>query len=658
MCLKGHKNYQDDRNMVAFGKKMSQWCVPEWKDGYTDYEGLKEILKFNTQCCDSNGKKFTKPVHPLLVETKKLVESFPSHLNKAETLINFQQSLRNVGGNEIGIIEYPSFPLSCLLLNHKNLHIYEDDEFLQMLESEIQKSNDFYCDKLMFLLNKINEMIETKEFRKNKAMVKECYRGVQLLHNFRVLNFTSWVKILKKYCKTCLLSEEDITKILEFMEQTPLVCDHKLLELQLKIEEIYRQIFHPEIKTRAILLEHLRPMKKKNAKESMFMSGMFLGLIIACIFGGILIFTHKEINISVDWEIFLYPINRMICFIFLSLCMWAMALYIFRKYHICSSYILETTCGTDYLATFQVSAFTLSSLAIISLIRLLHNYFYITMGYVIFLVILLVLPFQFLYWKTKKWLIMTSLQIAISPFGPVQFRHFFLCDQFCSILPRFSMDFFLCMTYLWYQNHDHGDWVNYHACFILRPLPFLWRFLQCMRRYYFTRDNDHLVNSGKYASSVLFQLCLAFLKSFPKSELAVFSIFIGFFSMFYCLYWDFVKDWGLFRTENGLRNNIIYPKSWYYIAIVFNIILRLSWTIDFVILMIPVLEHKNFFMKYHEGRRIMLFGMLEVGRRGMWNIFRMENEVVNNAGKFRALNLPLVTVNDPDDTDSKIEISV
>jgi hypothetical protein len=49
--------------------------------------------------------------------------------------------------------------------------------------------------------------------------------------------------------------------------------------------------------------------------------------------------------------------------------------------------------------------------------------------------------------------------------------------------------------------------------------------------------------------------------------------------------------------------------------------------------------------------------MLEAGRRGMWNIFRMENEVVNNAGKFRALNLPLVPVNDPDDTDVKIEIS-
>ena len=35
-------------------------------------------------------------------------------------------------------------------------------------------------------------------------------------------------------------------------------------------------------------------------------------------------------------------------------------------------------------------------------------------------------------------------------------------------------------------------------------------------------------------------------------------------------------------------------------------------------------------------------GCLETSRRGMWNIFRVENEIMNNAGKFRALNLDLV----------------
>ncbi len=31
----------------------------------------------------------------------------------------------------------------------------------------------------------------------------------------------------------------------------------------------------------------------------------------------------------------------------------------------------------------------------------------------------------------------------------------------------------------------------------------------------------------------------------------------------------------------------------------------------------------------------LVFGSLEVIRRGIWNIFRMENEQVNNCGNFR-----------------------
>lgn len=644
--------------MVAFGKKILQWCVPEWKDGYTDYEGLKEILEKNMKS-EGEGRKFQKPFHPLLVESKKLVEAFPSHFNKAETLINFQQSLVLMNLKSVIPVEIPNFPFHCLMLNDDKLHIHSDCEFLQMLESEIEKSNDFYCEKLMLLLDKINEIIEAKDFRKNKATIKECYRGVQLLHNFRVLNFTSWVKIMKKYNKSSsAVPEKDITRILKFMECTPLVCDDKLFELQMKIEEIYHKFFHPEIKTRVKLLEHLRPMKK-DKKISMFFSGIFLGISIACVMAGILFFTHADTSIPVNWEIFLSPFNRMVSLLVLSLCMWSLSLNIFGRYQICTSYILEAGAGvgSDFMATFQVGTFLLSTCVFMSLLRLLHNNYFILLGYITFLLLLFALPFKFLYWETKKWLLMTTFQIAISPFGPVHFRHFFLCDQFCSILPRFSMDFLLSMTYLWFGNYDHGDWVNYYACFVLRPLPFIWRCLQCMRRFYFTKEYDHLVNAGKYGSGIIFQLLLASLKSYPIRELGILTIIIGFISMIYCLCWDFIKDWGLFQTNNGLRDNIIYPQCWYYVAMIFNIILRLVWTLDFVVLIIPVLEDKHFFMAHNEGRRILLFGMLEAGRRGMWNIFRMENEVVNNAGKFRALNLPLVPVNDPDDTDSKIEMT-
>ena len=38
----------------------------------------------------------------------------------------------------------------------------------------------------------------------------------------------------------------------------------------------------------------------------------------------------------------------------------------------------------------------------------------------------------------------------------------------------------------------------------------------------------------------------------------------------------------------------------------------------------------------------LVFGCLEIVRRCIWNVFRMENEQVNNCGKFRAtLEVPL-----------------
>lgn len=43
-----------------------------------------------------------------------------------------------------------------------------------------------------------------------------------------------------------------------------------------------------------------------------------------------------------------------------------------------------------------------------------------------------------------------------------------------------------------------------------------------------------------------------------------------------------------------------------------------------------------------ENVSALLFGSLEIIRRCIWNIFRMENEQVNNCGKFRAtVEVPL-----------------
>lgn len=37
----------------------------------------------------------------------------------------------------------------------------------------------------------------------------------------------------------------------------------------------------------------------------------------------------------------------------------------------------------------------------------------------------------------------------------------------------------------------------------------------------------------------------------------------------------------------------------------------------------------------NQNKMLLVFGCIEVLRRNIWNVFRMENEQVNNCGKFR-----------------------
>jgi len=86
-------------------------------------------------------------------------------------------------------------------------------------------------------------------------------------------------------------------------------------------------------------------------------------------------------------------------------------------------------------------------------------------------------------------------------------------------------------------------------------------------------------------------------------------------------------DWGLLRKKSKnflLRNNILYPAKYYYIASVMNICLRLTW-------LNVLFDIKNAEMK------ALVLSILEVYRRSQWSLFRVENENANNPEQYRAV---------------------
>ncbi|KAI7726292.1 hypothetical protein M8C21_014348 [Ambrosia artemisiifolia] len=159
-------------------------------------------------------------------------------------------------------------------------------------------------------------------------------------------------------------------------------------------------------------------------------------------------------------------------------------------------------------------------------------------------------------------------------------------------------------------------------------------------------DTGHLINMGKYASAMLAAGAkLAYEKEKSVGWLCV-VVIVSSIATVYQLYWDFVKDWGLLQMNSKnpwLRNELILRQKFiYFFSMGLNLVLRLAW--------IQTVLHYNFGGVDYRLTGLF-FAALEVIRRGHWNFYRLENEHLNNAGKFRAVKtvpLPFQEVDEQD----------
>ena len=118
----------------------------------------------------------------------------------------------------------------------------------------------------------------------------------------------------------------------------------------------------------------------------------------------------------------------------------------------------------------------------------------------------------------------------------------------------------------------------------------------------------------------------------------------------YRFIWDVWFDWGLGRPwakHRFLRNELMYgPSFHYYLAIVINFFLRFIWV---AILLCKIYLGNLMNQEY----MLFLIAFAEIFRRFIWNLYRLENEHLNNCGQFRVVDdIPLpFTSNNPEDDD-------
>jgi len=188
-------------------------------------------------------------------------------------------------------------------------------------------------------------------------------------------------------------------------------------------------------------------------------------------------------------------------------------------------------------------------------------------------------------------------------------------------------------------------------------VPFVVRWIQCFKRAWApgitsSERNIHLLNAGKYSVALL-TIIVAFVDweaiGFTRGQKWLLIVVMYVVSTIYSLVWDLKKDWSLngnFRREfvksvdykhsSQTKSPMLYPSYWYMLAAFLNTLGRMTWATT---LMPPTLFYTT---QLGEEIFVTIISAIELVRRGIWTMFRLENEQVTNASGYRPKELAWV----------------
>ncbi|KAF9055435.1 EXS-domain-containing protein [Hymenopellis radicata] len=252
-----------------------------------------------------------------------------------------------------------------------------------------------------------------------------------------------------------------------------------------------------------------------------------------------------------------------------------------------------------------------------------------------FTAVIILDPFPPLFKHSRYWLVSRIGRLLLPGFHRVEFTDFWMGDQFCSLVFSLSN---LSLSVCAYATGFNEDWRRcgsasklWPVAFLLAQLPLLIRLIQSIRRYMDSGLLTHLINGGKYGSGIISYLFYFLWRhqggGGHGSVFALWCLCNTAYSV-YASSWDLLMDWSLLQSHAKhvlLRNELLYSDyiPLYYCAIVVNVLVRFIWLIY-----IPT-QGPDFYV------RSFIAGLLEVGRRTLWNFYRLENEHLGNVDQYR-----------------------
>ncbi|KAI5352713.1 hypothetical protein L3X38_005605 [Prunus dulcis] len=505
-----------------------------------------------------------------------------------------------------------------------------------------------------------------------KGAFIEFYRKLRILKSYGFLNTLAFSKIMKKYDK--ITSRDTSKPYMNMVDNSYLGSSEEVTKLMERVETTFIKHFSNSNRRKGMAV--LRPKAKIERHRITFAMGCFAGCTAALILALILMVRARNINNANNPEFDkgktqymdnMFPLYSLFGFIFLHMLMYAGNIYFWRRFRVNYSFIFGFKQGTElgYREVLLLS-FGLAVLALASVLSNLDmemdpktkDYKALTELLPLFLVLLVILillcPFNLIYRSSRYFFLVCLFHCICAPLYKVTLPDFFLADQLTSQVQAIrSLQFYVCYygwgDYKLRQNTCKSHDVFNTFTFIVACIPYWSRLLQCLRRLVEEKDPMQGYNGLKYFFTIVaVSMRTAYNLESLKNEVN-WKILAGVFSIvaaIYGTYWDLVVDWGLLQRNSKnrwLRDKLLIPyKSVYFGAMLLNVLLRFAW-------LQTVLGFDVSFM--HGQTMVAVVASLEIIRRGIWSFFRLENEHLNNVGKYRAFKSVPLPFNYDEDQD-------
>ncbi|SOV12412.1 G-protein associated signal transduction protein, putative [Plasmodium sp. gorilla clade G2] len=622
---------------MKFAEKLKHMKVKSWEHKYIDYKFLKKIIK--------------RKCNPDIISLYERIDKNNPDVKEVCSLINSEY-------------KYPS--------NHKEKKKKSDIEcvdidydylFFYILEEYINMVKEHYVNECSFLTEKLNEIkyflesdkINLKEIEMLKTKCLHIYNSFDILNNYLNINVLSVYKILKKKNK-----KEKLTTSLDLYQK---YCNNlhqisKEEQLNEKIKSTYLlvQKKRGDNCEKLDFLNFKIYIKSKIEKIGQYKGTLYIlcGILITLIINTIILLYININNINMNVILSVLPVYRLLYVLnFFFLFIFGSFLFM-QFYGVNFTYILDLNKiiidEYYYLINYVILIIFLTTLSL--LIFLLDVLFQIhifsnIVFHVFVLFILLfcttIFPFNFYKYKENNFVFSSLLRVLLSGLflvNNVNLLDNIIGDILTSLSKTFSdVQYLLCFLLKGMKTKEPAKCpiLETYINPIFLALPFYLRLCQCLIRFNNEREKVHIYNMLKYLSGIFIVICTSFNWSYfgfdiyTSKLILVCSYVIG---STYMYIWDLYCDWGLLKEYNHLlrkNNNIMYPPHYYYFAGLLNLIFRLTWAIT--IMPINIFENKeiNSFL-------ITFFLMfIEVLRRSIWMCFRLENEHVTNASRYRAI---------------------